>query len=613
MAWDSLHQNDRSTRRGPSFLTREPRTTALPCNFLLPTTLHQANPLSVMENINIPHEVSVSLEALMSLLTSDTHVVSIDSHSDSMTPTLSSSSSCSNGGGFEIRRAARRLDRALQGLETALEKHEEAGEDVTVGPLIQADLVAVLTSLAQALDAQPSVEWRSHDVLQLYEDLALTAVRILTMHDSFLIHQEEQLDALVDRIAVLLLQDEQASSSGKVLNALVTCVNRHLIHVEGSNSENPILFPLLQALETLQLLKIVLQRCSQDMSRRWNPHEEDGRLDLWSFCSFLLKHLAGSRGDDDVHGWLQNRFMEDVDARVRYTTPHILATDVNDFLDSCRTFGVELIEITLEVLDRASIEMTVTDHAHEAIRHTSLVYSTAQVLEKGLEVALPFSMLRSIFTAYAPFVAIFSHKFMEQEGDITKMVACDILVDLANFVLKNPQSRSMGFCDSNMETAVSITLLSTLDSCGIKDEMTPILEYMRDQGQSSAEWPTAKKPRRVDQDDSSFESTHAPFTDILQASVMASVMLPNTLNDATLAKHSVARLVQSYSPKSVTDPWHSLVARKVKETFAIDLMREDEDTSDRILQKYVMDHQKSTTLVHHKQSEATESNVLNGN
>ena len=562
---------------------------------------------------NIPREISESLEALLMLLAPDSHATA-DSQSVAAR-TVSTCSSTSNGNSaFEIRRSARRLDRALQSLESAL---EQSNEEMTIGPLLQSDLVAILTSLGQALDNQPSVDWRSHDVLQLYQDLVITATRILVMNDSFVLHQDKQLDALVDRIALLLIQQD---SSDKVLNALVTCVNAHLVHTEEATTEQPILFPLLQGLETIQLVKIVIDKCTHDMQRRWNPNEENDRFDLWNFCTFLLKHLAGCRGDNDVLGWLQNRFMEDEHARERYTTPQVLLQDVNGFLDSCRTFGVELMEFALEVLDQASMETTVMDHSQVAVQQTWLVYSTALVIERGLQVALPFPMLRSLFTAYASFVAVFTHNFVEQQGDDTRLIACELLVDLANLVLQNPQSRGANVCDSAMETAVSITVLCALDTCGIKQEMTPILEYMRDQGQSSSEWPTTKKPRQGDGHDvSSTKSTEDSglFTDILQASIMASLMLPISSTDATQSRDSVARLVQSFP--TTKDPWHSLVARKVKESFGFgapigQVVDGDSEVAssvawgDQTLQRYILEHQKKPPVVTQEESETGDHN-----
>lgn len=564
---------------------------------------------------NVPHEVSVSLEALMALLTSSD--ANMDSQSiAARTVSSSSLSSTTPGGGssaFEIRRAARRLDRALQTLEASLEQAcEETQEEVTLGPLLQSDLVVVLTSLAQALDAQPSVDWRSQDVVQLYQDLAVTACRILIRNNGFLLYENEQLDALVDRIALLLLQQ----GSARVLSALISCVNAHLIHVEqhamsGASQNDSSLFPLLRGLETIHLLKICIRKCSQDMVRRWNPNQEDGRFDLWSFISFLLKHLAECRGDQEMLEWLQNCFLQDQETREGYdANPQVLSQDVNGFLDKCRSFGVDLIEIALEVLDQASIETTLSEYAHVAIQHASLVFTTVQVLDKGLQVALPYSMLRSFFTAYASFVAILTHKYVEQEETEAKVIACELLVDLANFVLQNPQSRCANdVADSAMETAVSITLFCVLDTCGIKEEMNPILEYMRDQGRSTTleKRPAAKRPRRDEQDgDPSSSESHQDkvlYTDILQTSVMASLMLPNSSSsslDATQTKDSVARLVQSFPFESSEDPWHSLVARKVKESFGIDPTRNG-DASDslwnhRVLQKYVADQQASNKL-----------------
>ena len=138
-----------------------------------------------------------------------------------------------------------------------------------------------------------------------------------------------------------------------------------------------------------------------------------------------------------------------------------------------------------------------------------------------------------------------------------------------------------------METAVSITLLCALDSNGIQQDMTLILEYMW--GRMNEERPAQKKPKR---------GMSQPFTDIIQSSIMASLMLPtvgSSIND------SVARLVQSFSQDS--DPWHPLIARKVAESFGIDPTQnfrygDTQETSnlswsDRILRKYVSDHQKS--------------------
>lgn len=554
---------------------------------------------------NIPHELSASLEGLLSLLSngipSETAFTQDSTISSTIAPTVSSTSSTSVSG-FQIRRATRRLDRALRALETALEEFQERDEIMSLGPLLQSDLVDILTKLAQAFAAHPTMESRNQDVLELYQDIVVTACRILTMNPHApVLPQPQQLDALVDQIALLLMQQQQ-SRDDRVLNALVACVNSHLIYVECNSHEDPVLFPLLKGMETIQLCKMVLAKCSQDMGR-WNPHQDDdnGRFALWSFCTFLLKHLATCRGEHDTQGWLQNCFMEDQEQ----ASARGMSQNVNAFLDSCRAFGVDLIEVCLDILDQATIETAIADHAHTAIQHASLVYTTVYALENGLDIALSFSILKAFFTTYASFVAVLSHKQVEQEEIETKTVACDLLLELANFVLKNPQSRSAGLCDSSMITAVSITLFSALDMGGVnKEEILPTLKFMQDQGVSSTtERSTSnkKRPRQENQDGDSTSSESpqdsGPFTDILQASVMASLMLPNSSMGATQTQDSVARLVSSFPslPASNKDPWHSLVARKVKESFNIDGVRNastgNVSWSHSVLQKYVADQQ----------------------
>jgi hypothetical protein len=87
-----------------------------------------------------------------------------------------------------------------------------------------------------------------------------------------------------------------------------------------------------------------------------------------------------------------------------------------------------------------------------------------------------------------------------------------------------------------------------------------------------------------------------PFLDILQCTIIASLMLPNT---STLPE-TLARLVQSCSLDD-TNPWHPVIARKVAESFGIDPTQnfrngDNELTSnlswsDKVLRKYVSDHQ----------------------
>lgn len=290
----------------------------------------------------------------MTLLTSssttsaaaDSRVMVTASDSTSFSaPTVCSSGTSSSfstyaGSSFEIRRAARRLDRALTSLENALLEQHQEQNTITLGPLLQSHLVVILTTLAQALENTYSHHHHHHqqqqsqnqDVLQLYEDIAITACRILVMNDSFLLHQEEQLDALVDRIALLMISsspnDNVVGGEG-LLNALVVCVNTHLLHVQEQMDDEPgnstILFPLLQGLETISLSKILLVKCSSDLSRRWNPNEDSAaRSHLWSLCAHLLKHLATlCNSSGDMKEWLQQCLLqqdEDEEARVRYTT-----------------------------------------------------------------------------------------------------------------------------------------------------------------------------------------------------------------------------------------------------------------------------------------------------
>jgi hypothetical protein len=532
-------------------------------------------------------EVSVSLEALLALLSSSSEVLSVDTLSEAA-HTVSSSSSSSNGG-FEIRRAVRRLDRALQSLETAMEQSEQDHDNEPIVTLdLQTDLLVVLTSLAQALDAVRAsttcTDWRNHDVVKLYENLAYTACRILVRNHSLVLQNAHELDALVDRIALLFLQGQDTTSTPNcLLSGLVACVNCHVNHVEQTSQEEPlVLFPLLQSLETIQLLQIVVPRCIQYTTRRWNPAMEDC-LELWSFCHTLLKHLAVIKGQNDVHGWLQHEFLDSQDSKHKYTlSPQILQKDVDAFLESCRNFGVELLEFALEILDQASIPEVATEHASDAIRHASLAVCTAQVLGQGLAIPVSFSMLRSLFVAYSSFCAILTHKHTEQ--DDTKKVACGVLVEMALLVISNPQSRSA--VDSTLDTCVSITLLCALDSNEIQQDFELILEYMRGKDSRSSEPPALKRLKR-----------EGPFSHILQSTIMASLMLPNTLTPSD----SLARLVQSCPPND-SNPWHPLIARKVAESFGIDpkqnFRNSDNDEtsnrswSDKVLRKYVSDHQK---------------------
>ena len=96
-----------------------------------------------------------------------------------------------------------------------------------------------------------------------------------------------------------------------------------------------------------------------------------------------------------------------------------------------------------------------------------------------------------------------------------------------------------------------------LDLNGIQQDMTLILEYM--QGRMNEERPAQKKPK---------QGMSQPFMDIIQSSIMASLML---LTAGSSINDSVARLVQSFSQDS--DPWHPLIACKVAESFGIDPMQ----------------------------------------
>ena len=340
---------------------------------------------------SVTREVSVSLESLLSLLSSSKEELFVSS----------SSSSSNDRTGFEIRRAVRRLDRALQSLETSMEKNEHVdGEPITLD--CQADLLVVLTTLAQALDGLgtggSTADWRNHDVMQFYQNLALTTCRILLKDNNSLIFQHpDQLDALVDRIALLFLQQDETTTPNCLLGALVACVNCHIHHVQHvSQHELPVLlFPLLQSLETIQLLQIVVPRCIQYTDCRWNAAHSNDCLGMWSFCQSLLQHLAMLKEDWDVHGWLQHQFLARQESKAKYnTSTEIVQQHVDDFLKHCRTFGVELIEYALEILDQASLEDSAMEHANDAIRHASLALTTAQILGQGLEVPVSFSMLR---------------------------------------------------------------------------------------------------------------------------------------------------------------------------------------------------------------------------
>jgi hypothetical protein len=75
--------------------------------------------------------------------------------------------------------------------------------------------------------------------------------------------------------------------------------------------------------------------------------------------------------------------------------------------------------------------------------------------------------------------------------------------------------------------------------------------------------------------------------------------------DQQESKESVARLLQSIPLSEKENPWHSLVARKVQESFDIDTTTtgdEEEISSravswtDRILEQYVVDHQQRPLL-----------------
>jgi hypothetical protein len=189
-----------------------------------------------------------------------------------------------------------------------------------------------------------------------------------------------------------------------------------------------------------------------------------------------------------------------------------------------------------------------------------------------------------------------THKHTEQ--DDTKKVACGVLVEMALFiVISNPQITSGD--DSTLDTCFSITLLCALDSNAIHQDFEPILEYMRGKDGRVAEPPALKRLKR-----------EGPFHDILQSTIMASLMLPNT----STSSDSLARLVKS-CPLNDSNPWHPLIARKVAESFGIDPKQNFRDGdnveasnlswSDKVLRKYVSDHQKPIQESH----VATERNI----
>ena len=308
---------------------------------------------------------------------------------------------------------------------------------------------------------------------------------------------------------------------------------------------------------------------------------------------------------------------------------------MDDFIHSCTMFGEELLEMALDILDQAteSMEATTTtttmhDVAHDAIQVTWTCLSTTRVLQQGLDIPLASSMVQSLFTTYASFVAVWCHKQMGSTlgmDNDSKQFACELLVELANYALLPQESATI--CSNTttnttaaMETALSMTLLCALDA-GISNDdalLTPILEYMHQQQSSDTASvleeevvvPTAanKRQRRQEQDD----DKSCPFTDILQTCVMATLMMVPSSNTTTPtrttedSKETVARCLQSIPSSQTDNPWHSLVSRKVKESFDIDTTTttttttnsgdEDADTrqepswSQGILQQYVANH-----------------------
>jgi hypothetical protein len=580
---------------------------------------------------NIPQEISVSLETLLSLLTAtnDAHsqfdAAALVTASDSLSTTFTASFSSNNNNnknGFEIRRAARRLDRALESLERALLQHEESqhhhdDEPMTLGPLLQSNLVTILTTLGQATD-----QFNRITIQELYETMAVTASRILVLNPRFILHQDEELDALVDRIGALLMRTRQQDDA--VLYALVTCVNTHVLHVQQrqqqqQHDETSVAFPLLQGMEATVLAKLVLEKCKQDLACRWNLSANDSRrLDLWSFCTLLLKHMTQCRSSttsNNLQEWLHQCFRHEQQQQQHDSTATLKAK-VDEFMKACTMFGEELLEMGLDILDQATESMettttttTTTTVNNVAIHSTWTCLSTTQVLQEGLGIQLPYSMVQSLFTAYASFVAVLCHKTANE----LKPFACELLVELAHYVLLQQEPAT---CSSAaMETALSITLFCALDSGISKDDalLSLILEHMHAQSSSnttSASFPQqAQKRQRREQDEA------CPFTNILQSCVMASLMFPShststSTMDQQESKDSVARLLQSIPLSEKENPWHSLVARKVQQSFDMDTTTTTTNTTgdeeeissravswtDRILEQYVVDHQQRPLL-----------------
>jgi hypothetical protein len=318
--------------------------------------------------------------------------------------------------------------------------------------------------------------------------MAVTASRILVLNPRFTLHQDEELDALVDRIGALLMRTRQQDDA--VLYALVTCVNTHVLHVQQQqqqqqHDETSVAFPLLQGMEATVLAKLVLEKCKQDLACRWNLSANDSRrLDLWSFCTLLLKHMTQCRSSttsNNLQEWLHHCFRHEQQQQQQHDSTATLKAKVDDFMKACTMFGEELLEMGLDILDQATESMettttttTTTTVNNVAIHSTWTCLSTTQVLQEGLGIQLPYSMVQSLFTAYASFVAVLCHK----TANDLKPFACELLVELAHYVLL--QQEPATFKSAAMETTLSITLFCALDSGISKDDalLSLILEHM---------------------------------------------------------------------------------------------------------------------------------------
>lgn len=460
---------------------------------------------------------------------------------------------------------------------------------IKVDDLIVVDLITVLT---MPLDEENIYICCSH-ILTTY-----TALPLLTEH----------VDRLLDHMGMMLHERRNSRDMMEegilhhiVLRQIISVLATTLTRAGASDEHDGHLLPLHSFEETITLAELLIEKAVVDISSaRWKPSN--------SIVILLDSSRHGADAASDLIGTFKKRkadeiendseeeakfLLLDVRSLINYLLRH--ASDMNDkreefsseecmellrdLRDVAEKFSIDSIEYAVDAIESSEgvfqmenqptlKQETLSELFYDVIRQAAVTVDLLEALS-DLNILCNQDALATLCSTLTGFVAgiVSVHDSIDKE-----------MCSFADHILLRIIRLAVDAKCADI-SSTSLVFLRILTSYGLTDENKCLLEYLfhqndsniesREESQSSSTSSFAKSNGSLN--DTTMVSDNRNATNVVQASLLASMLFPSNTNriidgpnDNSSLLDSANTLLGSMSRSRLhNDPWHSMVARRL--------------------------------------------------